>query len=377
MKPRVSKLASHAARCPRSRCDCRSRSRRDVFRLAVAHGGDLRVGEHHGRLAVRSRAASPPVMLIAARVPPLPPHRRTEAGRCSRQPHKWWRTGAHALVDDDGPLRIGSAPAASNARLRVFGALPVATSAGRRVFHRTRWSARIRRPHADLAGLRVFQYLDPFGTERGLTASPMAGSSRKNSVLRARISLCCPAGQRLAPVPAPPQTSDHGQALGNGVADQGLGGSPEGDSFRPGIGGTAGLAPVATGSGRTPPHARRHRLNGRQGSVVLETRFTMQHGDGRVAVQVPSYLAWRSSSTRACCWASSCCDQSQAQSPRCHCRMGFHGQMGDMGSADHDLGRHAADIAQVPPMVPRSISVTFAPCSTPSAPPPSRLRRCQ
>ncbi len=78
-------------------------------------------------------------------------------------------------------------------------------------------------------------------------------------------------------------------------------------SFRPGIGGIAGLAPVATKprSNDTccwPPSASRTaRLC--LFSKRASPRSTVMAG---VFARMPSYLAWRSSSTRpCCCWASS------------------------------------------------------------------------
>ena len=54
-----------------------------------------------------------------------------------------------------------------------------------------------------------------------------------------------------------------------------------GDSFRPGIGGTAGLAPVATRQ-RVEHHDALTTLvqTDDNALVVLETSFTMQNGDG-------------------------------------------------------------------------------------------------
>ncbi len=77
------------------------------FRFAVAHGGDLRVGEHHGRHRgqVEGRVAAGHVDRRAGacgggHVDEL----RLVGAVASRINVR--RTGVHTLVDDDGPLRI-------------------------------------------------------------------------------------------------------------------------------------------------------------------------------------------------------------------------------------------------------------------------------
>jgi hypothetical protein len=82
-----------------------------------------------------------------------------------------------------------------------------------------------------------------------------------------------------------------------------------------------------------------------QALVVLETRFTVQNGDGWIAVQdafvfgVPQFIDT----------GLLLGQQFAAVNRRHSCRntaveRAFPAQMGDVGSADHDLGRHTADI---------------------------------
>ena len=96
--------------------------------------------------------------------------------------------------------------------------------------------------------------------------------------------------------------------MGNGVADKRFGGSPVGRTLqarnrRHGLTGTGGdrQAAVERYPSRSPPLFKRDD----QALVVLERASTVQNGDGWIAVQDAWYLACRSSSTRACCWASS------------------------------------------------------------------------
>ena len=139
-----------------------------------------------------------------------------------------------------------------------------------------------------------------------------------------------------------------------------------GVSFRPGIGGTAGLAPVAirqrsNATSRSPPSARRT-LKVCPFWKQASPRSTVMAG---VLARMPSYLAWRSSSTRPCCWAS-------RRSRRI--AGGVAWMPPSNGLARRRWAMWAARImildgtqptlTQVPPMVPRSIRVTSAPCST-------------
>ena len=99
----------------------------------------------------------------------------------------------------------------------------------------------------DLAGLRVLQHLDALGTESschgladGRVFPEEQGAARRMvTLLPSRAKVCASSSATT--------DSRSRRAFGNGVADQSLGRSPEGDSFKPGIKGTAGLAPVATG----------------------------------------------------------------------------------------------------------------------------------
>ncbi len=77
-----------------------------------------------------------------------------------------WRAGAHALVDDDGTLRIDG----DSRRVECQAARVRCPSGSDQQLVGTYFTVS-RGQHEfavhmrDLAGLRVFQYLDPFGTE--------------------------------------------------------------------------------------------------------------------------------------------------------------------------------------------------------------------
>ncbi len=102
--------ASDAARYPVLAGDCRFDPVAMRFRLAVAHGGDLRSVNTTAGI-VRSRAASPPVMSIAARVPAAAATYELRLVGAVASRGYWLRD---CPVDDDGPA-IHGYPAASNA----------------------------------------------------------------------------------------------------------------------------------------------------------------------------------------------------------------------------------------------------------------------
>ena len=207
------------------------------FRLAVAHGGDLRVGEHHGRHCgqVQGRIAASHV------------DRSTGAGRCRHIDElrlvgavaggiDVWRAGAHAFVDDDSPLRVDGdtrrfqcqaarvrCPASGNQQLvGAYFTVP----GGQHEF-----AANM----GDLAGLRVLQHLDALGTESschgladGRVFPEEQGAARQDGHFTAQP------GKGLRQFQRHHRRADHGQAFGNGVADQSLGRSPEGRLFQAG-----------------------------------------------------------------------------------------------------------------------------------------------
>jgi hypothetical protein len=102
-----------------------------------------------------------------------------------------------------------------------------------------------------------------------------------------------------------------------------------------------------------------------QALVVLETRFTVQNGDGWIAVQdafvfgVPQFIDT----------GLLLGQQFAAVNRRHSCRntaveRTFPAQMGMWAARIMILDGTQPILTQVPPMVPRSISVTVAPCST-------------
>ena len=113
---------------------------------------------------------------------------------------------------------------------------------------------------------------------------------------------------------------------------------------RPGIGGIAGPAPVAIGQRSNALALPFSGCHGQRLRVLNRLRRAATVMAGCLA-RMPSYLAWRSSSTRACCWASSRSRDRRRRAAGSPSSNGlFPAQMRDVGSADHDLGRHATDI---------------------------------
>jgi hypothetical protein len=90
-------------------------------------------------------------------------------------------------------LRIDVTPAASSARLRVFGVRPVATSSlSARNSPCVVVSTNSPSIWATWLACVCSSTSMPSMRKAAVTASPMAGSSRKNSVLRARIVTLLP-----------------------------------------------------------------------------------------------------------------------------------------------------------------------------------------
>jgi len=194
----------------------------------------------------------------------------------------------------------------------------------------------------------------------------MAGSSRKNKVLRASTVTWLPSRAKACASSSAttdePMTASRGGMVSLARASVDV---QKGVSFKPGIGSTAALAPVAirqrsNASSRSPPSfMRTTRLW--QFLKRASPRSTMMAG---LPCRMPSYLACRSSSTRLCCWASK----------RVRSMAGLEAVM----PASNGLSRRMCatcaarimilegtqpTLTQVPPIVPRSISVTRAPCS--------------
>lgn len=200
-----------------------------------------------------------------------------------------------------------------------------------------------------------------------VTASPIAGSSRKNSVLRARIVTFAPS--RANACASSSATTDEpitARRLGIVSLTSASVEVQYGVSFRPGIGGTAGLAPVAirqrsNATTRSPPSL----------SCTIRLRLSLKRAEPCSTViaglpsKMPSYLAWRSSSTRACCWASSAVRWMVGVVAAMPPSNGLSRRRWAIWAARiMILDGTQPTLTQVPPMVPRSISVTRAPCST-------------
>ncbi len=201
------------------------------FRLAVAHGGDLRVGEHHGRHCgqVQGRIAASHV------------DRRTSAGRCRHIDELRLvgavagrvdvrATGAHALVDDDGPLRIDGYPR----RFQCQAARVRCPAGGDQQLVGAQFTVRGGQHEftvhmGDLAGLRVLQHLDALGTESGChRLADGRVFTEEQGIARQDRDLAAQPGKGLRQLQRHHRRADYGKAFGNGVARQGLGGSPVG-----------------------------------------------------------------------------------------------------------------------------------------------------
>ncbi|CAM7210185.1 hypothetical protein KLMIMMO101B1_29515 [Klebsiella michiganensis] len=128
----------------------------------------------------------------------------------------------------------------------------------------------------------------------------------------------------------------------------------------------AGLAPVATrqrsnATTRSPPSFKR---TARLWSSLKRASPCSTVMAGLLS-RMPSYLAWRSSSTRACCWASSLLRSIAGTVAAMPLSNGLSRRKWAIWAARiMILDGTQPTLTQVPPMVPRSISVTFAPCST-------------
>ncbi len=150
------------------------------------------------------------------------------------------------FVDDDGPRALTATPLLQ-CQLRVFGVRPVATSS---------LSARttVRGGQHELPSIWatplacVLQHLMPSARKAAVTASPMAGSSRKNKVLRAKgRDLAAQPGQRLAPAQRHHRRAGIRASVREWcVARRAARWKSSRALFKPGIGGPPGLAPVAT-----------------------------------------------------------------------------------------------------------------------------------
>ena len=81
----------------------------------------------------------------------------------------------------------------------------------------------------DIAGLRMFQYRDPFGTEGGCQGLADGGVfAEEQRAARQDRHLAAQPGEGLRQFQRDNRRTDHGQPIRNRVADQRLGGSPVG-----------------------------------------------------------------------------------------------------------------------------------------------------
>jgi hypothetical protein len=206
----------------------------------------------------------------------------------------------------------------------------------------------------------------PSARKVAVTASPIPGSSRKNSVWRASTVTLLPS--RAKACASSSATADEPITARRGGMTALANASVEVQydvSLSPGIGGIDGCAPVAirqrsNASSRSPPSWSR----------TTRCQLSLKHASPRSTVtagvlsRMPSYFACRSSSTRERCCASrraplmtgvlAAIPPSKGLSRRrcatCAARiMIFDGTQ--------------PTLTQVPPIVPRSMSVTRAPRS--------------
>lgn len=134
------------------------------------------------------------------------------------------------MVDNDGPLRIDSDPRrvqreAARIRCPTGGnqqlvSAQFTVSGGQHEFavHM-----------GDLAGLRVLQHLDALGTESGChRLADGRVFTEEQGIARQGRDLAAQPGKGLRQLQRHHRRADYGKAFGNGVARQGLGGSPVG-----------------------------------------------------------------------------------------------------------------------------------------------------
>ncbi len=319
------------------------------FRLAVADRGDLRIGEHHGRHRGQIDGG-----VTAGHV-----DRRAGTGRCCHVDElrlvgtvtgriDVFHAGPHAGVDDDRALQIDR-----NARRVQRQVACVRRAAGgdqqpvgaqfavRRGEHE--FAVRM----GNLAGLRVFQHFDLFGAKRRRDC--LADSrvfTEEQCAARQDRHLAAESGERLRQLQRDDRRTDHGQPLRDSLADQRLGGSPirrvlQARNWRHG----------RTRAGGDQATVERHHALAAavelhdQVATVFEAGFAMQHSDGGIAVQ-NAFVFGVAQLIDACLLLGQQIAALNRRFSRCNAAVerAFPSQVGNMGGADHNLGRYAADI---------------------------------
>ncbi len=134
------------------------------------------------------------------------------------------------LVDDDGPLRIDGYPRrfqcqAARVRCPAGGDQQLVGAQFTVPGGQHEFTVHM----GDLAGLRVLQHLDALGTESGChRLADGRVFTEEQGIARQGRDLAAQPGKGLRQLQRHHRRADYGKAFGNGVARQGLGGSPVG-----------------------------------------------------------------------------------------------------------------------------------------------------
>jgi hypothetical protein len=193
----------------------------------------------------------------------------------------------------------------------------------------------------------VVQHLDAFGAEGGRHGfADGRVFAKEQRAARQDGHLAAQPGKGLRKFDGHHRRADHGQPFGDRVAGQRFGRRPEGRVFqardrwnrRTGPGGDE--AAVET-------HLARAVVSGRhsQRACVLEPGVAAQHGDGRSARQDAFVLGMAQFIDAPLLLRQQALTQDLRRGGgNAAIERALAPQVSDVGSADHDLGRHAADI---------------------------------
>ena len=228
-------------------------------------------------------------------------------------------------------------PAASRFSVRVFGAQLAAIRRQDELFLCM----------GDSTGLDMLQHLDALGTERGRDGFGDGGVfAKEQCAAREDRDLAAQPGKGLRQFDCHHRRTDHGQPRGNGIARQRLGGGPVGSALQARNRRERG---ARTSGDETAVEGHRaltafRQLHG-QAVFIHETGLAMQHGDSRGALQDAFVLGMAQRIDAALLLGQ----QPLAQNGRRRGRQAgieraFPAQMRNVRGADHDFGRHAADI---------------------------------
>ena len=207
------------------------------FGFAIAHGGDLGIGEHdrRHRRQVQRRVAAGHVDRGAGTGRRCDVDELRLVGAVARGVDVRCG-GAHPIVDDDGALRVDR----DTCRVEIQGAGVRCAAGGDQQSVSAQFAAPGREHECSackghLTGLRVLQHFDAFVAERGRDGFTYSGIfAEEQRVARQESHLAAESGKGLREFDRHHRRTDHRQPLGNTVADQRLGGGPVGGALQAG-----------------------------------------------------------------------------------------------------------------------------------------------